>query len=106
MMWLRASVVGALLFALLACDGGDREAQSTTTSRLGPSTTSAPTTTTTEPPPDPGPLAWAPCGGGDECATLSVPVDYSHPRNANLPLSLRRRPATDLATRIGSLVIN
>jgi pimeloyl-ACP methyl ester carboxylesterase len=37
---------------------------------------------------------------------LPVPVDYSHPRNATLPLSLRRRPATDPAQRIGSLVIN
>ncbi len=35
-----------------------------------------------------------------------MPVDYSHPRNATLPLSLRRRPAGDPAHRIGSLVIN
>jgi pimeloyl-ACP methyl ester carboxylesterase len=108
---LRASIIGAIVVLLVptlaACDGsGAREARSSTTSRPRPSTTTAPTTTTTEPPPDPGPLAWAPCGGGDECATLSVPVDYSHPRNATLPLSLRRRPATDPARRIGSLVIN
>lgn len=96
-----------LVLALVGCDGtGDREARPTTTTRSAPSTTTAPTTTTTEPPPDPGPLTWAPCGGGDECATLPVPVDYSHPRNATLPVSLRRRPATDPAHRIGSLVIN
>jgi pimeloyl-ACP methyl ester carboxylesterase len=107
----RASTIGAiallLVLPLVACDGsGDREARPTTTSRPVVSTTTAPTTTTTEPPPEPGPLAWAPCGGGDECATLPVPVDYSHPRNATLPVSLRRRSATDPAHRIGSLVIN
>jgi pimeloyl-ACP methyl ester carboxylesterase len=107
----RASTIGAiallLVLTLVACDGsGDREARPTTTTRPAPSTTTAPTTTTTEPPPDPAPLAWAPCGGGDECATLPVPVDYRHPRNATLPVSLRRRPATDPATRIGSLVLN
>jgi pimeloyl-ACP methyl ester carboxylesterase len=107
MSWPRASVIGVLLLALLACDGGgDGEARPTTTSRPRPSTTTGPTSTTTEPPPDPGPIHWSACGGGDQCATLPVPVDYSHPRNATLPIALRRRPAADPAQRIGSLVIN
>lgn len=49
---------------------------------------------------------WTPCGGGTQCATLSVPLDYAHPRNATLPISLKRQPAGDPARRIGSLVIN
>ena len=35
-----------------------------------------------------------------------MPVDYAHPRNATIAISLARQPATDPAQRIGSLVIN
>ncbi|HEY3723674.1 MAG TPA: alpha/beta hydrolase [Acidimicrobiia bacterium] len=105
----RVSVVGALLLvvAIAACDGSGaaarqaRAARTTTTS-----TRPAPTTTTTEPAPDPAPLAWAPCGGSIQCATLTVPVDYAHPRNATIGISLAREPAGDPAHRIGSLVVN
>src|SRR5262249_55942431 len=107
----RTGVIGvlvpAIVLTLAACDGDSTaEPRSTSTTRARPTTTAPPPTTTTEPAPDPPPLAWAPCGGGAQCATLTVPVDYSHPRNATLPISLRRQPATDPAHRIGSLVVN
>ena len=49
---------------------------------------------------------WQPCGEGDECATLLVPLDYSHPRGRTIALALRRSPAMDPTRRIGSLLVN
>lgn len=101
------SAIFVLAAATVACEGGGTADRTSTPSTRSTTTTRpAPTTTTTEPAPDPAPLTWSPCGGGYECATLPVPVDYAHPRNATLPISLKRRPASDPAARIGSLVIN
>lgn len=97
-----------MLVALVAvgCNGGDDSSQTSRRSQPATTTTVAPpTTTTTEPAPDPPPLVWNPCGG-NECATLTVPLDYAHPRAATIPIALVRRRATDPAHRIGSLVIN
>ncbi|HEY5336157.1 MAG TPA: hypothetical protein VIJ71_09070, partial [Mycobacteriales bacterium] len=57
-------------------------------------------------------LAWVPCGqGGAQCATLTVPMDWSHRDPAavgrTVPLALIRYPATGpAAERIGSLLVN
>jgi pimeloyl-ACP methyl ester carboxylesterase len=51
-------------------------------------------------------LDWQPCEGGAECATLQVPLDYSHPKGKQIDLALLRLPAGDPAQRIGSLVVN
>jgi pimeloyl-ACP methyl ester carboxylesterase len=50
-------------------------------------------------------LAWSDCGN-NQCATLTVPVDYSHPEGDTLKLSVLKVPATDASNRIGSLVVN
>jgi pimeloyl-ACP methyl ester carboxylesterase len=50
-------------------------------------------------------LTWKGCGGGFQCATLSVPVDPSTPA-PTLNLAVIRVPAQDADRRIGSLVIN
>ena len=52
-------------------------------------------------------LQWTPCPGqeGVECADLSVPLDPADPGKEQVSLALARRPATDPAARIGSLVI-
>lgn len=68
--------------------------------------TTEPTTTTTIALPQPDPVAWAPCGGGFDCATLTVPVDYLDPGGPTLELALTRRPAGDPQRRIGSLLVN
>src|SRR5262249_50750283 len=68
-------------------------------------TTAAPTTTTTEAPPDPAPLAWTPCGG-NQCATLTVPLDYAHPRAPTIGIALPPHPPPAPAQRTGSLVVN
>ena len=50
-------------------------------------------------------LAWADCGGND-CATLEVPVDYGDPEGEVIKLKLERVPASDQANRVGSVVVN
>jgi pimeloyl-ACP methyl ester carboxylesterase len=51
-------------------------------------------------------LRWAACGGGFECATAAVPLDYDHPGGPAISLALIRLPATDQRHRIGSLLTN
>jgi pimeloyl-ACP methyl ester carboxylesterase len=51
-----------------------------------------------------GTLDWQECGGGAECATLDVPVDYDQPEGDALTLSVVRVPAT--GDRIGALFVN
>lgn len=51
-------------------------------------------------------LAWVPCGGGLECATASVPLDYTNPHGRKIKLALARLPAADRAHRVGSLFFN
>src|SRR4051812_38009788 len=51
-------------------------------------------------------LDWTDCGEGFECATASVPQDYSDPSGAQWQLAVVRLPATDQAHRIGSLFMN
>ena len=53
-----------------------------------------------------GELAWSDCGGGFECATLSVPLDYSAPNGTAISLALTRMPARDSGQRLGSLFVN
>jgi pimeloyl-ACP methyl ester carboxylesterase len=61
----------------------------------GPSTSSAPSKVT-----------WTSCGSGFQCGSVMVPLDYSHPSGATIKIALVRKPATDPAKRIGSLLIN
>jgi pimeloyl-ACP methyl ester carboxylesterase len=58
------------------------------------------------PSPAAGELAWTDCGGGFECATLDVPLDYDAPTGTAISLSLIRLPAIDPAERLGTLVTN
>jgi pimeloyl-ACP methyl ester carboxylesterase len=74
-----------------------------------PSPSSSSTTTTTTWPPLPtfdSAVAWADCGDGFQCGTLTVPVDWARPRGESVGLALVRRPAAAPDQRIGSLVVN
>lgn len=51
-------------------------------------------------------LQWADCGGGFQCATATVPMDYRKPQGSKVELALIRKPALDQAHRIGSLFMN
>ena len=51
-------------------------------------------------------LDWRACGkqGDAQCATLTLPVDWSDPSGPTFGLAIARRPATDPAQRVGTLV--
>ena len=50
-------------------------------------------------------LSWSPCGP-DQCARLTVPIDYSNPDGATVKLAVLKVPAKSPSKRIGSLVVN
>jgi pimeloyl-ACP methyl ester carboxylesterase len=54
----------------------------------------------------PQPAKWGGCGGSFQCATVSVPLDYSHPGSGTIGVAIVRKPATAAAQRIGSLVMD
>jgi pimeloyl-ACP methyl ester carboxylesterase len=116
----RPVIVAALALLMGACAGpsadvaiGDAPAATT-----APSTSSSPATTggTTSTPPSSGApsssttaptqsLAWQTCGRF-QCATLTVPLDYSDASKGTIDLYVKRRPATDKTKRVGSLLVN
>ena len=51
-------------------------------------------------------LTWRDCGGGFQCTTLQVPLDYEHPSGDAIGIAVIRRPASDAARRLGSLLVN
>ena len=57
--------------------------------------------------------AWGPCADATDelpdrllCATLTVPVNWAHPRGATIDLALAKLPAARPDERIGSMFIN
>ncbi len=56
----------------------------------------------------PAAVAWKACKGltGVDCAKVTVPVDWSDPQGPTIRIAIARRPATDAAARIGSLVLD
>lgn len=65
-----------------------------------------PGTTITPAPRAVGKIAWQDCGGGFQCGTLQVPLDYAHTGGRTIALAMIRKPATDTANRIGSVLVN
>ncbi|MFF2087792.1 alpha/beta hydrolase [Nocardia sp. NPDC058176] len=51
-------------------------------------------------------LSWADCSEGFSCAMARVPLDYHHPRDAQIDLAVIKLPATDPDRRIGTLFVN
>lgn len=52
-------------------------------------------------------LAWSPCTGDQECAWLTVPLDYADPSGRTIRLRISRVAASGPgAERLGSLVVN
>jgi pimeloyl-ACP methyl ester carboxylesterase len=96
---LALALTAALALATPAAAGAKPKGTTTT------STTAPPTTA----PPLPAfdhTLNWGDCGNGFQCATLTVPVDWSQPTGETMGLALTRLAAGDPAQRIGSLVMN
>jgi pimeloyl-ACP methyl ester carboxylesterase len=51
-------------------------------------------------------LTWSDCNNGDQCAKLTVPLDYDQPSGRTIELNVLRVPAVDQGSRLGSLVVN
>jgi pimeloyl-ACP methyl ester carboxylesterase len=60
----------------------------------------------TSPTPAPNNLKWTDCGGGFQCSTVQAPLDYTHPESGTIGIAISRKPATDSARRIGSVLTN
>jgi pimeloyl-ACP methyl ester carboxylesterase len=56
--------------------------------------------------PTPSAIAWRDCGGGFQCGSLAVPLDYSNPDKDTIEIALIRKRATDPLHRIGSVLTN
>jgi len=51
-------------------------------------------------------LHWKPCRDDEQCARLTVPLDYAKPEGRAISLAVLKVPATDTRRRLGSLVVN
>lgn len=51
-------------------------------------------------------INWSNCGGGFQCGDINVPLDYTKPKGTTIRIAIVRKPATDEAQRIGSLLLN
>ena len=88
-----------------AAAGADRHPAKVTTTTAPPTTTTTSLVPVTDPPVTP--ISWAPCNGGLQCGSLTVPLDYADPANGQRSRS--RSPAIRprcRRTAIGSLVID
>jgi pimeloyl-ACP methyl ester carboxylesterase len=58
--------------------------------------------------PPPAPIVWSACAGSTtlQCGTVSVPVDYQHPRGPQFRLAVSRAPALDASDPGGVLLFN
>jgi pimeloyl-ACP methyl ester carboxylesterase len=79
------------ILAITSCTHNEQSATHTPTPVVTPST---------------GRIAWTSCGGGFQCGSVKVPLDYAHPDAGTIDIALNRKPATVPAQRIGSLLIN
>ena len=101
------AVVAAVAVLLVGCSGG-QQARGPGGSPIRSSTASASASGS------PATLAayyhqqldWHSCSDGFQCASLLVPIDYSHPAQGRFSLPVVRLPATGSAHRVGSVVLN
>lgn len=67
-------------------------------------------TAAASPPSPPVPVInWLPCGDdfpGAECAVARVPLDYNHPLGSTTDIALAKIPASDPASKIGTVFVN
>src|SRR3954451_16871939 len=56
------------------------------------------------PTPAPPALDWHACAENAQCAVLQVPADWKDPGDLTIDLPVARRPATDQAHKVGTLI--
>lgn len=106
-----ALVAGGIGIAIAGLAGGDGSGSADGPERVVPAPTTTPGPGAQDPPrPALAPyyeqeLAWEACGE-QECARLTVPLDYAKPRGRTIEIAVLRVPAADPDRRLGSLVVN
>jgi pimeloyl-ACP methyl ester carboxylesterase len=101
-----ASVAVAVAVVAGACSTTGGRDEPTGSSARPPATTGSDTSPTA---PAEGPrvdVAWEPCGGGFECGSIEVPLDYDDPGGPTIEIGVNRRPADDPDARVGVLLMN
>jgi pimeloyl-ACP methyl ester carboxylesterase len=110
------SVLLAVSLTAAGCGVASR-AQDASNGTAGGLPTTVPVPAPTGPSTPPGPVpaglqrfynqrpTWQQCGP-QECATITVPLDYDKPNGKTIELRLRRQQARDRANKIGTLFIN
>ncbi len=51
-------------------------------------------------------VSWSDCGGGDQCASIWVPLNYAKPNGLAITIKAKRQPAANQSNVQGSLFIN
>jgi pimeloyl-ACP methyl ester carboxylesterase len=107
---LPAALALAALLAVPACSGGGPTVTVASPTPSRSASPAAPTLAPSAAAPGGGLAAgrlsaWKGCGGGFECATLTVPLDDAAPAKGTVGLALTRHRATG-QDRIGSLLVN
>ena len=105
----RANAVGAALtIALVAGCSPTTPVPSPSAATVipGPSPSGSPGPSTSAPAAEVPPARWNDCGKGFLCTEVRVPREYSAPSSGYLNISLVMLPATDRASRLGSIVVN
>jgi len=100
------AVLGAAVLAIAGCTQGTAAQQASTPSASGAA--GAPGSAESGAP-QPSALRWHSCssGGAPLCASLQVPLDYSHPDGRKITLALSEVPATaPVSERQGILLVN
>jgi pimeloyl-ACP methyl ester carboxylesterase len=98
----RCLAVGALIVMASACSSGSSSSDTTSDTKVPPSTLYAPAVG--------GTLKWKSCPGDSldplQCARLSVPYDYNNPSKGSFLLKLVKHPANIRTKRVGSMLVN
>lgn len=102
---LAALLVAASLLAGCSTSGANESAEAPTTTTRSSDGGSG-TTTTKAPEAGARTIDWSDCGGGFECGTITVPLDYSKPDGETIDVAVTRHPADDPEQRIGTLFMN
>jgi pimeloyl-ACP methyl ester carboxylesterase len=102
---LIALVAAATLLAACSTSGGNDAAKEPTTTAASSTSGDGPTTTV-KPAPDARPIDWSDCGGGFQCGTITVPLDYTKPDGRTIDVAVTRHPADKPEERIGTLFMN
>lgn len=102
--WRLTLVAVLVLLGACASDDGPERSADLSTTEAARSETTTPLIAGSAPDSAPvAPIEWEPCGG-EECATVVVPLDHDDPDGPTIDLAVRRRPAT--GDRIGALFFN